>query len=295
MATPEPGSGPTVAGALREATAVLTSAGIDNSSLDARLLLGSTLGVEQAELILRPERRLDQAERLHFDGLIARRLSHEPVSRILGQREFYGRLFRITPDTLDPRPDSETLIDAVLEIVDAGGGRQCPLRIIDIGTGTGCLLLTLLAELPAATGVGIDTSDAAVAVAKMNAGCLGLEGRSEFLEQAASEACDTFDIVVSNPPYIPSGDIAALAKDVRDFDPRVALDGGADGLDIYRQVAQRLGVLITQGWAFLEVGAGQAQDVSRLLDDALLQRIKARRVWRDLGGHERCVAVEIQR
>lgn len=295
MATPEPASAITVVTVLREAAAALAAEGIEDAPRDARLLLGAALGVDQAELILRPDRPLEARQQARFQDMMIRRLRHEPVSRILGEREFYGRGFRVTPATLDPRPDSETLIEAVLAVVDASGGRQRPLRILDIGTGTGCLLLTLLAELPAATGVGIDISGGALEVARENALRIGSGDRARFDQKTASEACDTFDLVISNPPYIPSGEIAALAQDVREYDPHSALDGGKDGLVVYRQIACRLCALVPEGWAFFEVGAGQASAVRELLREAMLQRIKSERTWRDLGGHDRCVAVEIQR
>jgi release factor glutamine methyltransferase len=295
MATPDPALAVSVAATLREASAALTTGGIEEAPRDARLLLGAALGVGQTELILRPDRLLDTGERARFQDLIARRLRHEPVSRILGEREFYGRNFLITPATLDPRPDTETVIDAVLDVVDAEGGRHRPLRILDIGTGTGCLILTLLAEIPGAVGVGIDVSHEAVSVAEANAALLGLHSRCSFRCQAAAQACDTFDIVVSNPPYIPKGDVAALGPEVRLYDPHLALDGGPDGLEIYRQIARRLEVLVPSGWAFFEVGAGQMKDVTNVLRDALGQRLTAQRVWKDLARHERCVAVKIQK
>jgi len=293
MAPPDAFS--TVEAAVRAATARLSAAGIEGSGRDARLLVAAALGVGQAELILRPDRALSGADRQRLEAFTVRRCRHEPVSRILGEREFYGRPFRVTPDTLDPRADSETLVEAVLEIVDANGGRARALRIVDVGTGTGCLLTTLLCELPAATGVGIDVSLPALEVARENAVQLGVAVRAEFRLESAVGLCDTFDILISNPPYIPSGDIAGLAEDVRCYDPVLALDGGADGMDVYRQLVSRLSAVVPAGWAFFEVGAGQAPALERMLSEALLQRIKHLRSWSDFGGHQRCVAVEIQR
>lgn len=285
----------TVDAEVRSAAARLSAAGIVGPGRDARLLVAAALGLAQTELILRPDRQLTDPERLRLDALIARRCRHEPVSRILGEREFYGRLFEVTLDTLDPRPDSETLIEAVLEIVGQEGGLSRPLRILDIGTGTGCLLATLLCELQAATGVGIDVSAGALEVARRNAAQLGLIPRAEFRLQPASAVCDTFDIVVSNPPYIPTGDIAELDEDVRAYDPVLALDGGADGLEIYRQIAARLSTVVPAGWAFLELGVNQAGAVEGLMREALVQHFNRLKIWRDLGGHQRCVALEIRR
>ena len=293
MAPPDAAS--TVEAAVRSATTRLLAAGIEGAGRDARLLVAAAVGVAQTDLILRPERVLCGSQHQRLRGFIERRTRHEPVSRILGEREFYGRVFEVTPDTLDPRPDSETLIDAVLEVIDSEGGRSKPLRMIDIGTGTGCLLVSLLCELPAVTGVGIDVSPGALEVARRNAGRMGVSDRAEFRLQAASTACDTFDMLISNPPYIPSGEIAGLQEDVRAFDPMLALDGGPDGLQIYRQIATQLTAIVPAGWAFFEVGAGQAPDLQRLLSEALGQSIGNRRLWTDLGGHQRCVAVEIQR
>ncbi len=288
-----PDSAATLDGAVRWATARLAAAGIEGPGRDARLLVAAALGATQTELILHPERRLTDLERRRVDETVARRCRHEPVSRILGEREFYGRTFKITPDTLDPRPDSETLIEAVLEVVGSEGRKDHPLRILDIGTGTGCLVATLLCELPAAVGVGIDVSPGALEVARCNSQQLGVADRAEFRLQAAAEVCDTFDILVSNPPYIRSSEIAGLAEDVKGFDPAMALDGGFDGLVVYRQIATRLPSVLPAGWAFFEVGDGQADELQHLLKTALMQRIQTSRAWRDLGGRERCVAVEL--
>jgi release factor glutamine methyltransferase len=224
-------------------------------------------------------------------------MGHEPVSRILGVRGFYGRTFRISPATLDPRPCTETVIEAALEIADREGWRERPIRILDVGTGSGALLVTLLAELPSATGIGTDISDGALAAARENARGLGVASRAAFLNRSILEGVDgTFDLLVSNPPYIPTGDIAALEPEVRDFDPAGALDGGVDGLDFYRALAAGLAGRVPAGWALVEVGAGQAAAVESIFrgaadGDAAAPEI---RLWKDLGQHTRCVAVRTQ-
>ena len=213
----------------------------------------------------------------------------------MGEREFYGRRFTLSPATLDPRPDSETLIETAIDIAAREGWRERQIRILDIGTGTGCLLLTLLAELPLATGLGTDISAAALQTAAMNAASLDVAARATFALADMLDGVDgTFDLVVSNPPYIASADIADLSPEVREFDPRAALDGGADGLDFYRRIVADLGRVL-DGWAIFEVGAGQADAVAMLSQQAFVKTRRAE-VTRhsDLGGHTRCVAVGLQ-
>ncbi len=294
MPRSDPASMPaaTLEAAIRGAAQCLRAAGIEGAGRDARLLVGAAAGVSQADLIVGSGLGMPQVAQSRLATMLRRRTAREPVSRILGEREFYGRPFIVTPDTLDPRPDSETLITAALEIAAEAGWRQRPLRLIDIGTGTGCLLLTLLAELPLAHGVGTDISAAALDVARSNASRLGLSERAQFQQRHALDGgCDTFDMLVCNPPYISSRDIANLAADVRDYDPRLALDGGPDGLDVYRQIAPRLRHVVPAGWAVFEVGAGQAGSVSALLEGALVGQPGRLRRWQDLAGYPRCVAL----
>ena len=229
--------------------------------LDARLLVGHALGLDHAALAAQSGRALGAAEMDAIAALAARRLAHEPVARILGVKEFWGLPFRLNADTLVPRPETETVVEAALAALDRGRrARARALRVADLGTGSGALLLALLSELPAALGVGTDLSLAALACARANAAAaLGLAARASFV------ACDygaalkrPFDLVVANPPYIARGDIAALAPEVGLFDPRRALDGGPDGLDGYRAIAadaRRL--LAPDGILVLELGAGQ--------------------------------------
>jgi release factor glutamine methyltransferase len=224
------------------------------------------------------------------------------VSRILGERGFYGRTFRITSATLDPRPCTETVIEAALAIAAREGWRERPIRILDIGTGSGALLLTLLAELPLARGVGTDISTDALSAAQANAAYLGVASRALFLNRRSLDGIagdgieGTFDLMVSNPPYIPSGDIAALDPDVRDYDPLGALDGGEDGLEIYRELAAGFVQLVPKGWVLLEVGAGQAEAVERIFREVAGEGCLGEvSLWQDLGQHTRCVAIKTHR
>ena len=215
----------------------LAAAGLSDALTEARWLMRQALALDTAALLSRGDQPLSDAEIAAVTAFLERRVRHEPLSRIAGQREFYGRLFEVTPATLDPRADTETLIDAALELLGAEG-RARPLRVLDLGTGTGCILLTLLAELPQAHGVATDISAEALSVARRNAQRLGLDQRAEFvLKDLAAGIDGAFDVVVSNPPYIATAEIAELARDVRDYDPHLALDGGPDGLAFYRRIA----------------------------------------------------------
>lgn len=277
----------------RRITRSLAEGGIAMPEREARRLLAAALGLSAGELIVRPETRLGPAQSERIDEMLRRRLAHEPLSRIVGEREFYGRPFKLSPETLDPRPDSETLIEAALQVIDESGWRERPLRILDVGTGSGCLLVTLLAELPCARGVGTDVSAMALQTAAENARTNGVGARARFARHRSFEGLDeTFDVIVSNPPYISSGEIADLEPEVRNFDPVEALDGGPDGLNIYRELASGLVRVVPHGWALFEVGAGQAQTVAELLVRCLGGHCAGDvRLWQDLGGHTRCVAL----
>jgi release factor glutamine methyltransferase len=278
----------TVAEALKGASERLRQAGIENPKRDARILLAAAAGLTALDLIKDPVRKLGRSDKSTAGAFLERRLAREPVSRILGQREFYGHPFLVTPATLDPRPETETLISAVLEISDLEGWRNRPVRFLDVGTGTGCIGLTLLKELPTAQAVLSDLSREALEVARRNAVRLEVAERISLVTARSLTGIEgPFDFIVSNPPYIASADVKRLQLEVKGFDPILALDGGDDGLAIYREIASGLTRIIPKGWVFFEVGAGQAKDVARILSDAGLI---ASRVWKDLGGHERCVA-----
>jgi release factor glutamine methyltransferase len=282
----------TVQSALATATRTLRGAGIEEAGNDARRLLAAALGVSAAQLLASSEMQLGPEPALTFERYVACRAGREPVSRILGERDFYGRTFTVSPATLDPRPDSETLIEVALGFVDRADLRTAPLRILDIGTGSGCLLLTLLCELPAATGLGTDISSAALQTASDNAQRHGVSARAEWIIADALDGIDgPFDLLVCNPPYIRSADIAGLEPEVRDFDPRAALDGGSDGLAIYRRIAPRLPNVVPNGWAIFEVGYDQAEAVADLLASATKAGDSPRlTLHSDIAGKRRCVA-----
>ncbi len=276
--------------AFAAAARILREAGIDTPELDARLLLRHATGLTQEDLLAGPQFMLAPEVVARLDAAIARRLEREPVSRIVGLREFYGREFLINRHTLDPRPDTETLIDAALEAIERQGWREIALRLLDLGTGTGCILLTLLAELPKAHGIGTDVSEMALSLASENARRLGLESRASF---AAADWLDgiegEFDLILANPPYVASGEIAGLAHEVKDYDPLLALDGGADGLDAYRRiVAKATGMLRPGGHLMVEIGASQADAILGLFPAAGLG-VDAHAVRHDLSGRPRVI------
>jgi release factor glutamine methyltransferase len=276
---------PTVAQARRAAADRLRECGFDTPDLDARLLVGHALGLDHAALVAQSARRLSPAEAAALEAGVARRLAHEPMARILGTWEFWSLPLRVTPDVLVPRPETETVVEAVLGVVE----RSRPLLLADLGVGSGAILLALLSELPAAFGIGTDRDPAALGVARDNAQRLGLADRAGFVAcdfgAAIAGACD---VVVSNPPYIPTPDIAALAADVRDYDPRAALDGGPDGLSAYRAIAADAARLLAPGgWLAVEIGVGQGAAVSALLAGCSLAITGAPRP--DLAGCPRVV------
>jgi release factor glutamine methyltransferase len=284
-----------LAAAQRDVTRQLREAGIDAPERDARLLLGAATGLGEIALITAPGRPLAEPERERLEAMLARRLAREPVSRILGSRGFYGRDFELTPATLDPRPDTETLVDAALAIAAEEGWCSRPIRILDVGTGSGALLVTLLAKLPLATGLGSDLSEAILAVARRNAVRQNVAERAQWRVARSLDGIDgPFDLLVSNPPYVPTPEIARLEPEVRAYDPRSALDGGDDGLDVYRALARGLSRVVPAGWVVLEVGAGQAGAVAELLQSSIAIPAGALRLQLDLGGHCRCVSVRTQ-
>jgi release factor glutamine methyltransferase len=277
----------TVGAALRTWTAALSRCGIEGAGGDVRRLLAGLLDASAATILSEPGRPLTEAQWATLGGWAARRANREPVSRILGWRDFYGRPFTISPATLDPRPESETLVGAALQIAREEGWERP--RILDVGTGSGCLLLTLLCELGGASGTGTDVSAEALAVARANAGRLAVADRASWLQADALETvAGPFHMVVANPPYVRSSEIEHLEPEVRCFDPILSLDGGADGLALYRRLAPRLASVVPNGWALLEVGFDQA--------DAVLSIVSAgaerTRVCLDVAGRRRCVAVK---
>ncbi len=269
----------------RLAEARLRDAGIDTPDLDARLLLEHALGLSRSDFITKSEQSVSETDVARALSLIDRRVAREPVGRILGHRAFWTIDLALNPDTLEPRPDTETVVEAVLKAIP---DPNAALNLLDLGTGTGCILLALLAELPNARGLGVDLSPLAVEAAAGNAARNGLSARARFQTgDWGSGIKDRFDIVVSNPPYIPSADIAALEPEVREHDPRRALDGGPDGLAPYRVIAAQLpALLVPGGLVAVEVGQGQAPDVAGLFAAQGLRGIES---VRDLGGIDRCI------
>lgn len=285
----------TVRDAIAALTRAFAEAGLDTPGTDARYLVHGVLGLDTGDLLRAPEQVLGEARAGQLSAAAKRRLRHEPVSRILGTRAFYGRDFIVTPDVLDPRSDTEAIIDAVLAIADREGWRTRPVRLCDIGTGSGAILVTLLAELPLATGIATDVSPAALDVACRNAERLGVGGRFKgILTSTIENVAGPFDLVVSNPPYIPAGDLSALAPDVRHFDPHLALDGGPDGLWVYREIASKISYLPRPMWVVLEIGAGQQHDVAGIFCQELGQGHLSDLSFRqDLGGHVRAVTLKL--
>jgi release factor glutamine methyltransferase len=278
----------TRAGALRSLRRTLSEAGFETAALDARLLLLDALGISATDLITGPDVPLTPEQAEALASFTQRRLNHEPVARIIGVREFWGLPFRLSPETLVPRPDTETLVETALDLLP---DRQAPLRLVDFGTGSGCILVALLHELPQATGLGVDLSLGALVTARTNATDNRVGNRCHFaLSRWADAVSGPFDLIVSNPPYIASGVIPTLDQEVREHDPKLALDGGPDGLEPYRILlgeAERL--LAPGGLLVVEIGYDQAKALSRL---AGLSGLEILRVAHDLSGNPRCVAMK---
>lgn len=281
----------TIDQALTAAVARLSAAGIADPRLDARVLLGAATGLSREALLAHGDRAIEQAAATRLDGYVARRVASEPVARILGHKEFWSLVFEVTADTLVPRPETETLIEAALAAVP---DRNASVAVLDLGTGTGCLLLAFLAERPNARGTGIDINPGAVTVAARNAARLRLEQRARFVvadfaDDLSSRITERFDVILSNPPYIAADEIDSLAPDVARYEPRAALSGGADGLAAYRALAERLiGLLAPGGRAFLEIGQGQADSVAAIMAGGGLA---VRAYHADLAGITRALVV----
>lgn len=278
---------PTIKSCLDEGERALNDAGIELPRLEARVLLSHISGLSVAVQMGYPERFVESASLFH--DLVLRRAAREPLSHLVGHREFWSLPFKVTPDTLDPRPDSETIVEAAL---DCAPDRSAPLRILDLGTGSGCLLLALLSELPQAFGVGVDISAAAARVAVENATVLGHGARAAFVVGDWGRMITSrFDLIISNPPYIPSNDIDDLALEVSQYEPRLALAGGVDGLTAYRDILPSLpGLLTPTGAVVLEIGADQAAAVSALAGSV---GFRVAPVRADLASRDRCLICTI--
>ncbi len=279
---------PSVDAARRDIARRFRHSGIDTPDLDARILVGYALGLDFTSVVRAAERRLDVDEIARIEAFAARRLGREPVARITGTKEFWGLPFRITTDVLVPRPETETLVERTLAIIDGAGDRSRALRIADLGVGSGAILVALLTELPNAIAIGTDRDFAALSLARENAHRLGVASRATFAAcdfgAAVGPGCD---VVVANPPYICTGEIAGLEPEVREFDPLGALDGGHDGLAAYRVIAVQARDILGQGAPLaVEIGKGQGPDVAALFAAAGFGDI---RIWRDLAGTERVI------
>lgn len=279
-----------IAAVRRRLSQQFRDAGLDSPDLDARILVGHALALDHAALAAQADRRLTDGEAATIATLARRRLAREPIARIVGSKEFWGLPIALNADTLVPRPETEAVVEAALAA--AGDQRERAYRIADLDTGSGALLLALLHELPAARGVGTDISVAALVRARANAAALGLGRRAQFIAcDHGSALAGGFDLVVANPPYVASGDIAGLEPEVRDFDPRRALDGGADGLAAYRAIAaDARRVLADDGLLVLELGAGQVDAVRSLTVAAGLAPVVVRN---DLLGVARALVVKV--
>jgi release factor glutamine methyltransferase len=269
----------TIATARQTLAEKFRQAGIDSADADARLLIAHALGIDRAALIANGERTLSPHEAKTVDAFAERRLKREPVARIFGYKEFWSLSLQISEAVLVPRPETETVIEAGLDFVVRGGLRMESLRILDIGTGSGALLLALLSELPHARGTGTDISIPALDIARINAERHALASRCTFVNcDIAANVPGPFDLIVSNPPYVAHGDIAMLAPEVRDYDPILALDGGSDGLNGYRAIAHEARrLLATGGRLIVELGVDQEPAVRALFTDAGLTVDAARK------------------
>jgi release factor glutamine methyltransferase len=277
-------AGLTLAAALTAATNRLRAAGVDAPRRDARLLMARALRADEASLVAGSGHVLERRQAAAFAALVRRRSRREPLSHVIGRREFWSLNFTVGPAVLDPRPDSECLVEAALAFAP---GRGAPLRVLDLGTGSGCLLLAVLSERPLAKGVGVDAAPAALELARRNARDLGLEPRARFVRgDWGRRLRGPFDLVLCNPPYVRTGDIAALEPEVARFEPRLALDGGPDGLDAYRRLLPDLARLARKGVGVVEIGDGQAGAVSAIAAQAGLTAIARRE---DLAGRARCL------
>lgn len=281
-------AGQTIEFARRRLTARFKAASIDAAELDARTLIGAALGLDLTGLIGAAARGLSEAEAERLEDFARRRLAGEPVARIIGTKHFWGMAFKLSADTLVPRADSETVVELALELLDAARVND-PLRILDLATGSGAILLALLSELPQAFGVGTDINTGALSTARDNARTLGLARRAAFVACDYAAALDgPFDLIVSNPPYVRSSDIAGLSREVRDHDPHLALDGGVDGLSAYRALIPQAAPLLGQGAALIvEAGQGQSGQIAALMTAEGLNLSRAPKT--DLAGIPRAI------
>jgi len=268
---------------------LLEEGGIEEADLDARLLISEVADVSDIDFAINPDRYITDDETTKIMVLVKKRQQRIPMSQIFGEKEFWSLNFKVSSDTLTPRPDSETLIEATLKAVS---DKKAPLKILDLGTGTGCLLLTLLSELPNSVGVGADISDAALVIANENASSLNLNARASFIISNWFEGIDDaqkFDIIISNPPYIGLFEKPDLAPEVLDHEPHIALFAGEDGLDDYRLIANNVKRFMKSSTILvLEIGHLQAKAVTNIFNHAGYQDVS---IHKDLGGRDRCLVI----
>ena len=279
----------TLAAALDDVEARLKEAAIEDPRFESRVLVARAVGLSVGEVLFHSRRPISPAEASQIARYTEERSKRRPVSHIFGEKEFWSLTFEVTPDVLTPRPDTETLVEAALELIP---DRDRTLSVLDLGVGSGCILISLLTELPQAYGVGVDIDFDACLVARRNAVRLGLDNRSAIIQgDWISAIGGKFDLVLSNPPYIPIGEIETLEPEVRDYEPRLALSGGRDGLDCYKRILTGVGTVIRPGGSLLlEVGSGQAPLVSAMARQNPLFRVKT---TTDLGKVERCVLATV--
>lgn len=273
----------------KQAIGQMDEEGILSARLDVDLLLEQALGVSALDIILEPGRDVSDREVTIFNALLQRRLIHEPISQILGRKDFWSLSFKVTGDCLTPRPDSETLIEAALKIIN---DRAAALRILDMGTGSGCLLLSLMVELPNSQGTAVDISEKALALARENAETLGLAPRCDFIQSDWADALPKnaiYDVIICNPPYISPEEAVELDRDVREYEPHIALFAEENGLKEYKRLAEIIPNLIKPGgYAFLEIGYKQAAAVVEIFKNTSINKVK---VIKDLAGRDRCLAL----
>jgi release factor glutamine methyltransferase len=277
----------------REAVARFRNSGIESAEADARVLLGHATGLDPAQLLAADRGEAGESVIAMFESAISRRVAGEPVARITGIKEFWSLSFALGGETLVPRPETETVVEAALaQIAD----RQRAISVLDLGTGTGAILAALLSELPNARGVAVDKSDAALRVARANMQRLSLHDRVTYLCSDWTAALGgTFDLIVSNPPYVVSADLALLSPEVHEHDPPLALDGGVDGLHAYRAIVNQIGDrLVANGFAVLELGSGQEADVAALVNSSDRLEVKGPAL-RDLAGIARALVIHAKR
>ncbi len=269
------------------------AAGVDTPDLDARVLVCAAIDITLEEFVARPDEPVDHQGNVRLDAFKSRRLQGEPVARILEMQEFWSREFALNEATLVPRPETELVVGAAIKWLGIRGSRSS--NIADLGTGSGCILISILHQLPRANGVGIDISQDALRMARQNAIASEVSDRVEFIQGSWFESIEgKFDLVVSNPPYIPSTEIDGLERDVAAYDPRVALDGGEDGLDAYRAIAAGVGAILSPGAGLIvEIGLGQAQRVAAIMKSYGLMPANQEGGRHDLAGIERIMVFQI--